>query len=194
VIPWDPGGDSLFVFGFDISKTVLKQELLLVVSLMDNCDSSKSHNCKAHLLWIQWKLLWSQASMVCLVRDEFVVIILQIHGQLFLQCSPTGVAGVLQKPSFVYWKAMTIQLCDEQHRLPREVMAFTKGCSVHSRSLLEVMLGGIIMLDSHFLAEELHIQLSVLGLLEEFQGSLDVCSFTEPTVLLLSNHIALLQS
>ena len=68
-----------------------------------------------------------------------------------------------------------------------------KGCSVHSRSLLEVILGGIIMLDSHFLAVELHIQLSVLGFLEEFQGSQDVCSFTEPVVLLLSNHMALLQ-
>ena len=88
---------------------------------------------------------------------------------------------------------MTIQLCDEQHRLPREVMAFTKGCSVHSRSLLEVILGGIIMLDSHFLTVELHIQLSVLGFLEEFQGSQDVCSFTEPVVLLLSNYMALLQ-
>jgi len=119
VIPWDPGGDSLFMFGLVISKTILKQVLLLVVSLMDNCDSSKSHNCKAHVLWIQWKLLWSQAPVICLVGDEFVVIIVPIHVQLFLQRSPTGVEGVLQKPSFVfffeslsfvYWKAMTIQL------------------------------------------------------------------------------------
>ena len=103
MIPWDPGGDSLFMFGLDISKTILKQVLLLVVSLMDNCDSSKSHNCKAHVLWIQWKLLWSQAPVICLVRDEFVVIIVPIHVQLFLQCSPTRVAGVLQKPPFVFF-------------------------------------------------------------------------------------------
>ena len=103
MIPWDPGGDSLFMFGLVISKTILKQVLLLVVSLMDNCDSSKSHNCKAHVLWIQWKLLWSQAPVICLIGDEFVVIIVPIHVQLFLQCSPTGVAGVLQKPSFVFF-------------------------------------------------------------------------------------------
>jgi hypothetical protein len=46
VIPRDPGGDSLFVFGLDVSKMILKKVLLLVVSLMDNCDSYKSHNAK----------------------------------------------------------------------------------------------------------------------------------------------------
>jgi hypothetical protein len=141
--------------------------------------------------------------------------------QLFLQCYPTGVAGVLHKPSSHYWKAMAIKLCDEQHKLPGEVMAFMKGCSVHSRSLLEMKLGGIIKLDCHFLAnEELHLQFSILSLPEdsklkqiskilvtrallllllvmqqaERHGSHDECSIIEHVVLDLLNHMALLQS